>query len=133
MQDFISKEKYLAIIINEPNNNNIVLREDVNRLDTLYIKTYDLDDIEISKKYNYQILTREDAHNIIDFITKYSNKCTNIAISCDAGISRSAAVGGAILKIFTGNDKEIMESSKFVPNKLFYNIILEAAKERGFL
>ena len=46
-------------------------------------------------------------------------------IHCWAGVSRSAAVAAAILKVYTGNDDQIFKSGTYAPNMYVYHKILE--------
>jgi predicted protein tyrosine phosphatase len=45
-------------------------------------------------------------------------------IHCDAGLSRSPAIGGAMLKHFTGEDSWIFRD--YYPNRRVYRKVLEA-------
>ena len=45
-------------------------------------------------------------------------------IQCDAGVSRSAGVAGALMKYYNGDDSEIFENPKYRPNMRCYRTML---------
>ena len=48
-----------------------------------------------------------------------------VVVHCEAGISRSAGVAGALAKHFLGTDKEFF-TYPFLPNRLAYRLLLNA-------
>lgn len=50
---------------------------------------------------------------------------TDIIVHCDAGISRSSGIAAAILKAYTGDDSQIFNSPRYVPNMRCYRVLLE--------
>lgn len=74
-----------------------------------------------------ELLNDIDAKRIVDFIKK--NIDCIIIVHCDAGISRSSGVGAAILKYYTGDDSEIFDSERYMPNRWCYRKVLNAFYE----
>ena len=73
----------------------------------------------------------EQAKQVVDFAEKYQKY--NIIVHCDAGISRSAGIGAAILKHYTGNDDHFFHSRWYAPNMFVYYKILKAFGDWGFI
>lgn len=71
-------------------------------------------------------ITSEDARMIVDFVSRWSNKVNLVIIHCEAGISRSAGVCAALMKIFNGNDFEIFDNPRYAPNMSCYRSVLES-------
>ena len=68
------------------------------------------------------LISRADAKKIRDFLQRYPD--TDVIVHCDAGISRSAGVGAAILKWATGSDFAIFDDSRYRPNMRCYRMVL---------
>jgi len=72
------------------------------------------------------LMTKDDAQKIVDFIIKYRNTVDYIVCQCGAGISRSSATAAASSVILNGSrsDNWIFNSPKYRPNMLVYRLIL---------
>lgn len=70
------------------------------------------------------LMTDEDAQKIVEFAERHKDK--PILIHCDAGISRSSAIGAALLRNYNGNDDDIFHSRYFAPNMWCYYKLLNA-------
>lgn len=70
------------------------------------------------------MMTDEDAKKVVEFTER--NKDKPIIVHCDAGISRSAGVGAAIMLNYNGNDAAIFDSRWFAPNMWCYYKVLKA-------
>ena len=81
------------------------------------------------------LMSDEDGRKIAEFLNKH--KDTDVIVHCDAGISRSAGIGSAILKAYTGDDSAIFDDGYHMPNMWCYRKTLNAlvsdpmAKARG--
>lgn len=79
------------------------------------------------------LISDNDAKNIAEFAARHADK--DIIVHCDAGISRSAGVGAAIMKWAAGNDDRIFDSGRYMPNMRCYRKTLEAlmiiSQEKG--
>ena len=71
-------------------------------------------------------ITYEQANNILKFVNDNINNVSKIIVHCEAGISRSAGVCAALMKIINDNDSPIFENPRFCPNMSCYRAIMEA-------
>jgi predicted protein tyrosine phosphatase len=84
------------------------------------------DDCEENSKYEYGI-TKDDAENIRSFVLKcFRENYERIIVQCDAGVSRSAGVGAALMKFFNDDDMKIFENPRYCPNMRCYRTVLDA-------
>jgi len=82
------------------------------------------DDIDGPYK-NYIHMSDEHAKLIVDFVIKYK-EYPFIVCQCEAGVSRSSAMAGAISRFLTGKDEDIMKYKFFYPNKYVYKKLNKA-------
>lgn len=80
------------------------------------VKKHDLVNHELA-------ITSDDAERIVEFVKRYPN--TDIVVSCDDGVSRSAGVAAAISYALTGNDLEFFRHP-YCPNLRCYKYVLNA-------
>ena len=73
------------------------------------------------------LISRADAEKIRDFLHRYPD--TDVIVHCDAGVSRSAGVGAAILKWATGSDFAIFDHPRYRPNMRCYRMVLTELME----
>ena len=71
-------------------------------------------------------MTHVDAEKIIKFVNENLHMADEIIVHCFAGISRSAGVCAALMRILTGNDAEIFSNPRFHPNMHCYRLVLDA-------
>lgn len=133
--DKLDKEKLVLITIGEPDNKStskLTLEETRGFKDILMVEFWD-----IEEDFNqYKIITDEQGKIIQDFILK--NIDDKFIINCQAGKSRSAAVGKAIecLKFFgigdeakynykTSFNSEIDTHSRYCPNLTVFDKIVK--------
>jgi len=69
-----------------------------------------------------QMFTDQQAKQILQFINKYGKDVDLIVVHCEAGISRSAGVAGALSLIYNGSDQYYFDN--YLPNMLVYRKIL---------
>ena len=100
------------------------------RMDELYLRFDDvLCPMFLGK--NIQIATPispSQAQEIAAFVIKWSH-IPLIVVNCEAGISRSPAIGGAIQAALL-HKHTIFYDKRYRPNPLVYHMVLEALKER---
>ena len=70
-------------------------------------------------------ITKEDGKKIIEFVNKHMNNIEQIVVHCEGGVSRSAGVCAALMKILTNDDWEIFNNAKYCPNMTCYRTVLE--------
>jgi predicted protein tyrosine phosphatase len=134
------EEPHVVISIREPNNEPVEFEKNASRLAVLPMYFYDLDHSQsrwneeemgrIEKKYGHGIFRPEQANVIIDFVEEWKDKVVVIVVHCAAGVSRSAGVAAAILKVLTGSDKYIFSNRAYIPNRYVYNTILTEWQKR---
>ena len=112
----------MAIIsINTPGEeaNKFARRSEIKDVLSLFF-----DDIEYDEEKGI-FMTEEDADKILAFVDKCEKQnIDELWVHCDAGISRSAGVAGAILKILTGDDSQVFDSFAYCPNMHCYRTVL---------
>lgn len=74
-----------------------------------------------------KLITDGDAYRIKCFVEYVSAlNIDTLIIHCHHGVSRSAAVGAAISKVYFNNDSLYFNSDRYVPNMTVYYKILKA-------
>jgi len=131
MESFRTNEPYIVISIRCPNDSLPKFAFDSNRKDVLYIEINDTDDKKLAEKYDYKMLSEEEAEQILEFVFHHKDNIPNVVVHCDAGKSRSAGTAAALLKIFNGDDSSIMENRRFIPNMYIYRLLLNKAFDKG--
>ena len=74
------------------------------------------------------LMNDNDGLKIASFLEEHQAEI--IIVHCDAGISRSAGVAGAIMKYYTGDDTSIFDNPRFYPNMWCYRKTLDALSNR---
>ena len=73
------------------------------------------------------LMQDEDARRVARFVLE--NRDKRIIVHCDAGISRSAGVGAAIVNYFTGDARRFFESGQYEPNMWCFSKVMTALVE----
>lgn len=118
-----AKETGVVISISEPRSNHPLIEEKPELKEVLRLSFHDID-IETSE-FDHSRMTDEDAKLVATFVEKHKNVDMMI-VQCDAGISRSSGIAAAILKHLTGDDSQIFNDKRFLPNRWVYSKTLEA-------
>ncbi len=71
-----------------------------------------------------KLFTDQEAKRILNFVDKYGKEVDLLVVHCEAGISRSAGVAGALSLIYNGSDEYYFK--EYLPNMLVYRKILNA-------
>jgi len=126
MKDYKCDKTHILISIKDPDTSDIEIVKRENCFGHLNLAFHDFD-----KVYkDYKIFSKEDAKRILVFVRlTVPVKIEVIICQCEAGISRSAGVAGALSKIINGDDKAIFRH--YLPNMLVYRTILEEAYKMG--
>jgi len=133
IQRVVIEEKHIVISIQDPSCEFVTLPNQNSRLDYLGLKFHDVDDVYISnfetwcKERNIIRFNKNDAKLILDFVMKWKDKVDLILVNCCAGISRSAAIAGALSKIL--NDDDLFYFKHYLPNPYVYRTILNTYYE----
>ena len=130
MKDYKCDKPHIIISIKDPECDDIEIAERKNCFGILCLSFHDFDDL--SKDYPGKIVlfSKEDAKRILIFVRLNAPvKINTIICQCEAGISRSTGVAGALSKIINGDDKAIFRH--YLPNMLVYQTIIKEAYEQG--
>jgi len=122
--------KVICVSITDPKSEpvNLPLLD----LDILRLQFHDLDQTYPISGPAIVLFNTDMAHEIKGFMEERIDWVENssfgvddliIVVHCEAGISRSAGVAGALAKHFFGND-DIFFRSPYLPNRLTYSILL---------
>lgn len=69
----------------------------------------------------------QQAEQILDLLERHRQQVKLFICQCEAGISRSAAVAAALSLLVNGSDEHIWNDRRYLPNRLVYRLILDAA------
>jgi predicted protein tyrosine phosphatase len=123
-ENYKTNEPHISISITNPNSEPAkFINEKTSLLDKLELQFFDLDKDTGVFPYSRFIFTQSNARKILDFVIKYENKVKTILVHCEAGISRSAGIAGALSLIYNDDDEEFF--NMYIPNRLVYRTILE--------
>jgi len=86
------------------------------------VKNFTFDDIEDGDN----AITHGQANAIADFVKRWIDRVDTVVVHCDAGVSRSAGVGAAIMKWANNDDSLIFDNGKFCPNMRCFRFMLNA-------
>lgn len=76
----------------------------------------------------YHMLSDKQAKMIAEFYVAIQDKADIIICQCEHGQSRSAAVAAAILEYTSRNGIKVFAHSKYYPNKVVFNKVLQKLK-----
>ena len=71
-------------------------------------------------------ITEKQGNMIVKFVMSVKDKVDEIVVHCEAGVSRSAGVCAALMKILNDDDFEIFNNPRFCPNMTCYRTVLNA-------
>ena len=109
------------ISITEANGENIDFSKSYDHINTLLLK---FDDCICSEEGI--VITEEQAVSIVKFILDNKSKVDWFCFNCSAGVSRSAAVCAAAMRILCNDDSPVFKDGYFCPNMTVYREILNA-------
>ncbi len=87
------------------------------------------DDIEYEDNPKF-CMTFDDGQKIARFVNTWYDKVDRIIVHCDGGISRSAGVTAAIMRVKEGDDFPLFDSQRKHPNMTCY---LRTLKGFGYI
>ncbi len=123
-EHYRTDHSHIAISITDPNSKPAkFVNENDSLLDQLELQFYDLDRDTGQFPYSRFTFTEANASKILHFVVKYENAVDTILVHCEAGISRSSGIAGALSLIYNGDDQHFF--SMYLPNILVYRTILE--------
>lgn len=80
----------------------------------------------------YHVFNEEKAKEIINWVDENKNNFTTLYINCDAGISRSGAVGLFLTRYLGFNENEFLSNNPRInPNPLILKILMDSSGLTG--
>lgn len=129
------------ISITSPNQPDIEFAHNPLQVGVIHLKFYDVDFTDkrmsepeketVEEMYGHGKFTREQARAVIDFALDIKDKIEILVCHCEAGVSRSSGMAGALSLIVNGSDKEIFDNPRYIPNMFVYRTILNEHFEGG--
>lgn len=129
IKDFKTNKEYAIISILSPGSKKLNLYMPSNCLGICSLQFHDVDDIFISNfsawcsERKITPFTEKNAKNILSFVNIVKNYIEILCVHCEAGISRSAGVAGALSKIYNGDDSYYFKN--YIPNIYVYRVLLQ--------
>ena len=120
-EEYNTEIPFIVISITDPGSE--YAETESKPLARLNLEFFDLDR-PINENKNCFLFDDNMARQILDFVECFKDKVKRIIIHCEAGISRSAGVAGALANIYEGTDQFYFDN--YVPNRLVYRKILNA-------
>ena len=84
-----------------------------------FILSLSFDDLDIEDDPRFA-MTLEDGKKVADFVNQHYDEVDTIIVHCDGGISRSAGVAAAIMRVKEGDDWPLFDSRTNHPNMKCY-------------
>ncbi|WP_196812587.1 dual specificity protein phosphatase family protein [Butyrivibrio sp. XPD2002] len=100
-----------------------------NQNNVKHILSLSFDDVELEQMPEF-CMTYEDGEKIAEFVNSFYAEADLIIIHCDGGISRSAGVAAAIMRVKEGFDDPIFNNRNKHPNMTCY---LRTLKGFGYI
>ena len=114
---------YIVVSITDSGAPEAVVAESPHCLGVLRLQFHDADRAQRDRV----TVTADDARAVVRFVRQHRDAARLIVCQCEAGISRSAGVAAALSKWLQDDDTPFFE--RFIPNRLVYRTVLEAAYE----
>ncbi|MFA5186524.1 MAG: hypothetical protein WC551_08625 [Patescibacteria group bacterium] len=125
MRDQYPRQAVISITDPDTPPANIVGRQD--NIAVVRSQFHDVDpDIEARSFGHYIAMVPAQAHLIVEFWQHYKDSVDLLAVHCEAGVSRSAAVAAACARMSGLPHTEFFQYPYF-PNDHVYRLILKAA------
>ncbi len=118
--DISPDKKWALISISDPGMPRPILADSSNLIDAIYLK---FDDVEFERASMIPI-NENQAKDIVAFAKKNWEEAELIVVHCNAGISRSSAVGKAISEIYQPDQVHYFDKF-FMPNVIVYNALMK--------
>lgn len=81
------------------------------------------DDVDFGEE---NCITEKEGQKIVEFVNRFRDQVQEIVVHCEAGVSRSAGVCAALMKIIDGDDRPIFNNPRFCPNMACYRTVMES-------
>ena len=114
------KEKTAIISVSNMADEEMHFHKSDNLVSVLPLK---FDDVTSDEDFKME---EKDGEYIREFLKLVLPKIDRLIVHCEFGVSRSAGIAAAILKVATGSDLNIFNNPKYVPNMHCYRTTLNA-------
>lgn len=135
------KKPHAIISIGDPNSDPPKFASNEKRVGILSLQFCDLvgisEEIPVQEPGEYlrelqrDLFSDKQASEIVAFVENMKNSVKAILCHCDAGVSRSAAVGAVIELMLNGSSDRVFNDPRFVPNKYVYKKLLRVWQEKA--
>lgn len=110
-----------------------IYADDKNRVLAVLPLSFDDVEREDDERYcrehnNTFAMSKQDGCNIADFVNLWYDKTDRIIVHCDGGVSRSAGVAAAIMRVKEGDDFPVFDNRNKHPNMTCYLRTLKGFK-----
>jgi len=129
IKKYQTNEKHIVFSICDPEGQFVKLPKYTTRLGYMLMRFPDFDREIEGYPYNYLIFNKHMAQEIVNFFNMHKDKITLVICQCEAGMSRSAGMAGALAKSIGQDDTYFFKH--YLPNMLVYRLILEKALNEG--
>lgn len=120
-------DKYILISIQDPEEPLIELPEPPNCCGILRLQFDDID----SRRNGMVLFSREQAHQILDFVHQHSEEASVIACHCKMGMCRSPGVVGALAVVMNQDTGFLLDTRgrpKYRPNRFVYDTLVQEGR-----
>ena len=119
-------QPWACISISTPGNSHPIINK-VNLVDLLMLKFRDMELDHPGLPPN-EVFNNGHAIQILDFVESVADQIDVLMVHCEAGMSRSPAVGAAIAKLRWDNDQIFFD--RYTPNMRVYRHLMNVGMER---
>ena len=81
---------------------------------------------DVTDSSNANAMHKEQADKIIEFVSSLDKNIQAVYVSCEAGISRSAAIAAALYRFYGVSDNVIWDNPQYHPNFRCYRLVMDA-------
>lgn len=108
-----------------PDKENLLHKGCNDFLECVFADVTDKEYNEFKKFYPIELFSKETARKIIDFINKIKGFSDILVVHCDAGISRSGAVGLFACRYLKMSENEFRKQNRVLPNMYVLGVLNE--------
>ena len=81
---------------------------------------------DVTEHSDPNAMSKNQANDIIEFVSSLDEKIQTIYVSCEAGISRSSAVAAALHRFYGMDENKIWDNPQYHPNYHCYKLVMDA-------
>jgi predicted protein tyrosine phosphatase len=135
VEKFLTDLPHIVISVRDPGSERVNLPDNPNRIAELYL---DFNDIDCNKFIpdctpDIKTFSGEDAASILKVVGLTYPYINLIVVNCEAGISRSAGIAGALSVLLgIGDEAYFTPKGPYSPNRFVYRTLLNQAILENF-